>query len=189
MLLSEIKLNPKNPRFIKDDKFKSLAKSIKKSPRLLELKPIVIDDNNNMILAGNQRYKALLKLGYTEVPEPWIKRAKDFSPEELKEYILKDNISWGEFDIDALADEYELEDLLDWGLDDLKELNNNELIETVNSGDENSEWATDMPEFEESEKKIKLILCFETELERENYAKENKIQVTHKMNNQWVSCV
>jgi DNA methylase/ParB-like nuclease domain len=111
--LSEIKPNPKNPRLIKDEKFKKLVKSIKDFPQMLELRPIVVDENN-IILGGNMRFKALKEAGHTEVS---IVRANDLTNEQKDEFIVKDNVGFGEWDWDSLANEWEVDKLEEWGLD------------------------------------------------------------------------
>jgi ParB-like chromosome segregation protein Spo0J len=110
--ISEIKPNPKNPRLIKDEKFKKLVKSIKDFPQMLELRPIVVDENN-IILGGNMRFKALKEAGYTEVS---IVRVNDLTAEQKDEFIVKDNVGFGEWDWDSLANEWDAELLNDWGL-------------------------------------------------------------------------
>jgi ParB-like chromosome segregation protein Spo0J len=110
--ISEIKPNPKNPRLIKDEKFKKLVKSIKEFPQMLELRPIVVDENN-IILGGNMRFKALKEAGYTEVS---IVRANNLTEEQKDEFIVKDNVGFGEWDWDVLANEWDAELLNDWGL-------------------------------------------------------------------------
>jgi DNA modification methylase len=114
--LSKIKNNPNNPRLIKDDKFKKLCESIKALPKMMELRPIVVDDNF-IVQGGNMRLKALNELGYKEIPETWVKEAKDFSEDELKEFIIKDNVGFGEWDWDDLANNWDTEKLEEWGLD------------------------------------------------------------------------
>jgi hypothetical protein len=111
--LSEIKPNPKNPRLIKDDKFKKLVKSIKDFPQMLEIRPIVVDENN-IILGGNMRFKALKEAGYSEVS---IIRANDLTEDQKDEFIVKDNVGFGEWDWDILANEWDENKLNDWGLD------------------------------------------------------------------------
>jgi ParB-like chromosome segregation protein Spo0J len=111
--ISEIKPNPKNPRLIKDEKFKKLVKSIKDFPQMLELRPIVVDENN-IILGGNMRFKALKEAGYTEVS---IVRVNDLTAEQKDEFIVKDNVGFGEWDWDSLANEWNDSELIDWGLD------------------------------------------------------------------------
>jgi ParB-like chromosome segregation protein Spo0J len=116
MKLSKIKSNPNNPRIIKDEKFKKLCESIKALPKMMELRPIVVDDNF-VVQGGNMRLKALNELGYKEIPDEWVKQAKDFNEDELKEFIIKDNVGFGEWDWDDLANNWDVEKLEEWGLD------------------------------------------------------------------------
>ena len=113
MLIQEIKSNPNNPRLIKDHKFKQLVKSIQDFPQMLELRPIVIDENN-MVLGGNMRLKACLEAGLTDVP---VIHANNLTEAQKKEFIIKDNISFGEHDFDILANEWNIIELDEWGLD------------------------------------------------------------------------
>lgn len=113
MNITDIISNPNNPRIIKDDKFKKLCQSIKEFPEMLELRPIVIDENN-MVLGGNMRLKACIEVGLKEVPTI---QAKDLTEEQKKEFIIKDNIGFGEWNWDDLANEWNVEDLSNWGLD------------------------------------------------------------------------
>ena len=113
MLITEIKSNPNNPRIIKDHKFKQLVKSIQDFPQMLELRPIVIDENN-MVLGGNMRLKACLEAGLTNVP---VIHANNLTEAQKKEFIIKDNISFGEHDFDILANEWNIIELDEWGLD------------------------------------------------------------------------
>jgi len=115
--LSSIKPNPNNPRLIKDDKFYKLLESIKTfGEKMMPLRPIVIDENK-IILGGNMRFKALKELGYKEVPADWIKAAKDLTEEQKKEFIIKDNVGFGSWDFDVLANEWDSDLLEGWGLD------------------------------------------------------------------------
>jgi DNA modification methylase len=113
MLINEIKPNPNNPRIIKDHKFKQLVKSIQDFPQMLELRPIVIDENN-MVLGGNMRLKACIEAGLTDVP---VIHANNLSEEKKKEFIVKDNVGYGEWDWDDLANNWDAQELTDWGLD------------------------------------------------------------------------
>jgi DNA modification methylase len=113
MLINEIKPNPNNPRLIKDHKFKQLVKSIQDFPQMLELRPIVIDENN-MVLGGNMRLKACIEAGLKDVP---VKQAKDLTEEQKKEFIVKDNVGYGEWNWDDLANNWDAQELTDWGLD------------------------------------------------------------------------
>ncbi len=119
--LSTIKPNPDNPRVIKDGNFRKLQKSIQDFPQMMSLRPMVIDDNC-VILGGNMRYRALQDSGVKEVPDDWIKRARDLTEEQKREFIIKDNVGFGEWDWDALANEWDDLSLADWGLD-LPEIN------------------------------------------------------------------
>ena len=113
MRITDIKPNPNNPRIIKDDKFKKLVKSIQDFPQMLELRPIVIDENN-VVLGGNMRLKACIEAGLTDVP---VKQAADLTEEQKKEFIVKDNVGYGEWDWDDLANNWNTDDLIEWGLD------------------------------------------------------------------------
>jgi hypothetical protein len=113
MNINEIKPNPNNPRIIKDDKFKKLVKSIQDFPQMLELRPIVIDENN-IVLGGNMRLKACIEAGLKDVP---VKQAKELTEEQKKEFIVKDNVGFGEWDWSDLANNWETEELEEWGLD------------------------------------------------------------------------
>lgn len=110
-----IYLNPNNPRIIRDDKFKKLCQSIKEFPKMLELRPIIVDDKG-MILGGNMRFRALQELGW-EIKDEWVKKANDLTEEEKKRFIIEDNIPFGEWDWDKLADEWDAQDLGEWGID------------------------------------------------------------------------
>ena len=115
--LSKIKPNEKNPRFVKDEKFEKLCKSIEAfAEKMMPLRPIVIDENN-IILGGNMRFKALKHLGYKEVPSDWIKQANDLTEEEKNEFIIKDNVGFGDWDWEVLANEWNSDELEEWGLD------------------------------------------------------------------------
>ena len=111
--IREIKPNTNNPRIIKDDKFKKLVKSIKEFPEMLELRPIVVD-SDMIVLGGNMRLKACIAAGLTEVP---ILVADQLTEEQKKEFIVKDNVGFGEWDWDILANEWDADLLEEWGLD------------------------------------------------------------------------
>jgi hypothetical protein len=105
--------HPNNPRFIKDDKFKKLVKSIKEFPQMLELRPIIVDEFM-IVLGGNMRLRACKEAGLDRVP---IIRASNLTHEEQKRFIITDNVGFGEWDWDILANEWDSSDLIDWGLD------------------------------------------------------------------------
>jgi len=110
--INEVKTNPKNPRLIKDDKFRKLVKSIEEFPQMLEIRPIVVDENN-IVLGGNMRLKACKEAGLKEV---FIVRANNLTELQKDEFIVKDNVGFGEWDWDILANEWDAELLNDWGL-------------------------------------------------------------------------
>jgi len=110
--LSEIKSNPNNPRIIKDDKFRKLVKSIQEFPKMLEIRPIVVNVDM-IVLGGNMRLKACKEAGLKEVP---VIFANDLTEDEQKEFIIKDNVGYGDWDWDMIANEWEPELLEEWGL-------------------------------------------------------------------------
>ena len=105
--------NADNPRIIKDDKFHKLVKSIKDFPEMLEIRPIVVN-NEMMVLGGNMRLKAIQELGIKEVP---VIKAESLTEEQQREFLIKDNVGFGEWDWDELANGWDANDLSDWGLD------------------------------------------------------------------------
>ena len=105
--------NENNPRILKDDKFKKLVQSIKDFPEMLEIRPIVVN-NEMMILGGNMRWKAIQEIGIKEVP---IIKAENLTEEQQREFLIKDNVGFGEWDWDALANDWDPEELNEWGLD------------------------------------------------------------------------
>lgn len=116
--LSAIKKNENNPRFIKDEKFNKLKANISKYPKFLELRPIVIHSfEDPVILGGNMRYEALKALGYKEIPEAWVKTASEFTEDELKAFVILDNVGFGDWDHDILANDWDIEELSNWGVD------------------------------------------------------------------------
>jgi DNA modification methylase len=116
ILLSSIRPNPSNPRIIKDDRFRKLVNSIKEFPKMMDLRPMVVDENGH-VLGGNMRLKALEELKYKEIPDTWVKKASELTEEEKKRFIISDNIGYGEWDWEALGNEWDQEQLLDWGLE------------------------------------------------------------------------
>lgn len=111
--VSKIKNNPNNPRVIKDDKFRKLVKSIKEFPEMMEIRPIVVNDEL-IALGGNMRLKACKEAGLTEVP---VIKAKNLTEGQQREFIIKDNVGFGEWDWDEIANKWDNEELIDWGLD------------------------------------------------------------------------
>lgn len=116
MNLSEIHINPLNPRIIKDERFKKLVKSISEFPKMMSLRPIIVDADG-MILGGNMRFKALKELKYKDIPDAWVKRASELTDEEKQRFIIEDNVPFGEWDFDILANEWDADQLAEWGLE------------------------------------------------------------------------
>jgi hypothetical protein len=111
--INELKSNESNPRIIKEAKFKKLVQSIKDFPEMLELRPIIVDEDM-IILGGNMRYKACIEAGLKEVD---VKVAKGLTEEQKKEFIVKDNVGFGEWDWDSLGNEWDNVKLGEWGMD------------------------------------------------------------------------
>jgi hypothetical protein len=115
--ITDIKTNPNNPRIIRDEKYNKLLKSIQDFPDMLNKRPIVAftdKDGKYVVLGGNMRLKALKELKYKEVP---IIVADEWTEEQKHEFLIKDNVGFGEWDWDSLANEWDVEKLEDWGLD------------------------------------------------------------------------
>jgi DNA modification methylase len=115
--ITQVKPNPKNPRIIKDGKFKKLVQSIQDFPDMLNKRPLVVFtdvDNKYVVLGGNMRLKACKEIGLKEIP---IIVADEWTEEQKNEFLIKDNVGFGEWDWDSLANEWDTEKLEDWGLD------------------------------------------------------------------------
>lgn len=110
--VDKVKSNPKNPRLIKDDKFKKLVKSIKDFPEMETVRPIVVN-KDMVILGGNMRYKAMIECGYKEVNVEVV----DWSEQKQNEFIIKDNVGFGEWEWEMVANEWNIEEIEEWGLD------------------------------------------------------------------------
>ncbi|HRS02657.1 MAG TPA: ParB N-terminal domain-containing protein [Bacteroidota bacterium] len=121
MRLSELKTNPTNPRTIKDDKFKKLVQSLKDFPEMMEKRPLVCvtdtSDGKLYPLGGNMRLKALQELKYKEIPDSWVMIADDWTEEQRREFIIKDNVGFGEWDWEVLQADWDVDTLENWGLD------------------------------------------------------------------------
>lgn len=111
--IAAIKPNEENPRFITDAKFKKLVKSIKEFPEMLETRPLVVDEDM-IVLGGNMRLKALKSAGVFEV---LVHQVKGWTEEQKKEFIIKDNLGYGEWDWDIVANNWDIQVLSDWGMD------------------------------------------------------------------------
>jgi hypothetical protein len=172
--ISEVKTNPKNPRLIKDDKFKKLVKSIQDFPQMLELRPIVVDENN-IVLGGNMRLKACKEAGLKEV---FIVKAHNLTEQQKDEFIVKDNVGFGEWDWDILANEWDADKLDDWGLSlpiFLDNLTNNE-------GYEGLDQLSKLDKFLSAELK-RMFLVYDNETFENVIEWFNKQQAKHELEN------
>jgi hypothetical protein len=133
--LNNIKPNPNNPRLIKDDKFKKLVKSIQDFPEMMEKRPIVcVTDTDGKLypLGGNMRLKAIQEIGYKDIPDTWVVLADEWTVEQRNEFVIKDNVGFGEWDWEQLANEWDAEKLDEWGLDieqNKKEIKEEHIVE------------------------------------------------------------
>jgi len=151
--ISQVKRNPNNPRLIKDVKFKNLVKSIQEFPEMLELRPIVVDENM-IVLGGNMRLKASKDAGLKEV---WIEVAEGLTEEQKKEFIVKDNVGFGEWEWDMLANEWDSVQLAEWGLDVWQNEDDIEDIEEVIDFNESVNFiikCNDLKQLEEMQTKL-----------------------------------
>jgi hypothetical protein len=111
--ITKVRPNENNPRFIKDYKFKKLVTSIKEFPEMLKLRPIVVN-SDMVVLGGNMRLKACKEAGLKEI---WILKAEELTEAQQREFIVKDNVGFGEWDWDLLANEWDSVQLEDWGME------------------------------------------------------------------------
>ena len=137
--LNDIKLNEKNPRTINKRQLDKLVKSIEEFPEMTELRPIVVDESNT-ILGGNMRYRAMQKLGYKQAE---VVKVSGLTDEQKREFIIKDNVAFGDWDWDALANEWDMGQLSEWGLDIPEPENVDQEVEEVDvpevAGEPNSQ--------------------------------------------------
>jgi len=174
--ISKVKGNPSNPRIIKNDKFKKLVKSIQEFPEMLKLRPIVVDEDF-MVLGGNMRLKASKDAGLSEV---WIDIAEGLTEEQKKEFIVKDNVGFGEWDWAMLGNEWNTIKITEWGLDVWENQDDrNEL-------DAELEWSG-MPEFNNDDlsPKRQIIISFKKDEDVELFAKLINQELTTKTKSVW----
>ena len=180
--LSEIKVNPNNPRLIKDDKFAKLVQSIKDLPQMLAIRPIVVN-SDMVVLGGNMRLKACKEAGLKEVP---IIIADNLTEEQQREFLIKDNVSGGEWDWSALTSEWYTDQLEEWGLD-IPEFNDNM---TNNEDYEGLDQLSKLDKFLNAELK-RMFLVYDNDTfenvvnwfndQQEKHELENHSQVTLKL--------
>jgi len=169
--ISQIKTNPNNPRIIKNDKFEKLVKSIQEFPEMLKLRPIVVDEDM-IVLGGNMRLKASKDAGLKEV---WIEVAEGLTEEQKKEFIVKDNVGFGEWEWDMLANEWDSSKLEDWGLDVWQ--NPDDKIDEAEEGEE-----IELPQALQIEppKEYIMILCEPNSEEWEQLKSDLKLGIVRK---------
>jgi len=158
--INKVLPNPENPRVIKDHKYKALVKSIKEFPKMLEIRPIVVN-SDMIILGGNMRLRACQEAGLKDIP---VIIAKELTESEQREFTIKDNVSFGEWDWDALANDWDDSELNDWGLDVWKKAE--EIDYSILNGDDLSSDLSDMT------KNIKKAIQIEFEMEHYEAAQE-----------------
>lgn len=147
--LYKLKSNPNNPRIIKDDKFEKLVNSIKDFPEMLEKRPIVVDENL-MVLGGNMRLRASKEAGLKDV---WVDIAEGWSEQQKEAFIIKDNVGFGDWEWDILANGWDSVQLKDWGLDVWQNLDDTDL----------EDFFTEDKEEAETDNKNKIILEYSEE--------------------------
>lgn len=140
--IEQVKLNEANPRLIKDNRFEQLVQSLIDFPDMLHVRPLVVDENN-VVLGGNMRLHAALRLGYHEIP---ILQVLGWTEHQKREFLIKDNASFGEWNFEILANEWSMEPLGAWGIDLPKDW----LEEPTESGSGGA-GADDSPDGEEEE--------------------------------------
>jgi hypothetical protein len=139
--LSKIKPNPDNPRLIRDEKFARLVENIRQHSELMPLRPIVIDSwDNPVILGGNMRFRAIKELGYKEIPETWVKTADQLSEADKKAFIVLDNVSFGEWNDEMLANQWDTDELRFWGVDIPKFVNQENEDEPFEESGFDKQW-------------------------------------------------
>ena len=172
MKLDAIKPNPDNPRVLRDERFKKLKKSLEDFPEMMEKRPIVVDEDG-MILGGNMRWKALQdiygKAG--EVPDSWVSVAKGWSDEQKRQFVIKDNASFGEWDLGILQ-KWDLSELEDWGVDikkSVKDMTEDEFSKTFNGIKDDDAFYPIVPKYDE--KHEVFIIVSDSEVDA-NYLRE-----------------
>lgn len=164
----QIKDVPKNPRFIKDERYEALKKSIQDDPEMLQLRELVAYDNNGelVVILGNMRYRAMKELGFKDAPVKVLPTETD--AKKLRAYIQKDNIAFGQNDWDLLGNEWDLEELQDFGLECEFLENNDELTE--NEDEEKENKLEDLSS--ELTPQYKIEISFDNEEEQEKMYNE-----------------
>lgn len=171
--IKKIKLNPNNPRVIRDEKFKKLVKSIQEFPEMLEIRPIVVNADS-IVLGGNMRLKACQEAGLKEIP---VLFAEHLTEEQQRQFIIKDNIGYGEWDWEMLANEWNTEELKHWGIDIPNWQNGHE----VNSlSDEDVDLTEEFDPIGLSKGLQRVVFIFDGKEEAESYLNSLNVEFTKK---------
>jgi uncharacterized protein (DUF2164 family) len=171
--INQVKVNPNNPRLIKDDKFKKLLQSIKDFPEMLNIRPIVVNQDM-IILGGNMRYKACKEAGLKEIPII----ITDLTEDQQREFTIKDNTSGGEWDWEVLANEWDVEQLEDWGLDIPADWIEDEVLEAV---DEQDLFDIEIPFYTPSEVEPQIFELADTEKTKALVSKIEELKVPNEL--------
>jgi len=171
--IGSVKGNSRNPRFIRDEKFKKLVASLVEFPEMANLRPLVVDENMT-VLGGNMRLKAMQELKWKEVP---IVVAEGLTDAQKDEFVIKDNVGFGDWNWEQLANEWDAEELTRWGLD----IPNYSFGHDANDMDE-SELDLD-EEFDpigSASDLMKIVFIFNNELEAETFMSINHKDIQYK---------
>ena len=169
LLISKIKANPNNPRIIKDDKFAKLVQSLKDLPEMAKVRPVVVNQDM-VVLGGNMRLKAMKEAGWKEVPVEIV----DWDEDKQRQFIIKDNVGFGEWDWEMLANQWDAEQLDDWGLIIPQWTNGHD----INSMDENEvSLEEEFDSIGTSSGLQKVVLIFDGPEEAESYLKNSGLEV------------
>jgi len=174
MNISTLIPSEQNPRIISQENLNKLKSSIKGFEKMMEARPLVVTEDMRVV-GGNQRLKALIQLGYESIPDSWVK-IMSFTPEEEREFIVKDNASYGGWDWDLLLEEFGQKELFDWAIE-VPNLGDLEKVEKVNDL-ENEEWVG-MPDFETKEDPLQIVVKFENDGLRKEFAEKMNIEFTY----------
>lgn len=166
--ITEVISNPNNPRLIKDDKFKKLVKSIQDFPDMLNVRPIVVN-KDMVVLGGNMRLKAIKEAGIKEINVDIV----DWDEQKQKEFIVKDNVGYGEWDWDDLANNWDSTELSNWGL----EIPNFASGHEINSLNENDlDFTEEFNPIGISADLQRVVFIFDNKEEAEKYLKDSNIE-------------
>ena len=157
MKTNKLKFNPNNPRKCSKDKLEKLMRSIESFPEMMKLRPIVYDPETMYVLGGNQRLAAIRKLGMKDIPDEWAIAATDLSPEQKKEFVLRDNVQFGDWDFEMLSAEFGEFDLGEIGMD-MPEINvKNPSFDDSDTTDEDVENTDISPKTNDDKQYLELI--------------------------------